>query len=232
MRKVILWKITIFVHITKKNIMKKLVLTFALSVVSVANISAQTAKQVIDNYVTALGGKQKLESVKTLSMKNTISVMGMEMEGKTVKKDNKFKSSQSMMGQEMVQVFDGEKGYADQMGQRMDFPADQVAKLKSAKLMDALGMNPEKMKTVEKKNVDGKDFVVLSSDDSKYYFDAKTNLLAKTEGDKGTMVISKYTDVDGIEFVEEMSIDAAGQQVTVKNSDIKINQPVSDDEFK
>ena len=158
--------------------------------------------------------------------------MGMEMEGKTVKKDNKFKSSQSMMGQEMVQVFDGEKGYADQMGQRMDFPADQVAKLKSAKLMDALGMNPEKMKTVEKKNVDGKDFVVLSSDDSKYYFDAKTNLLAKTEGDKGTMVISKYTDVDGIKFVEEMSIDAAGQQVTVKNSDIKINQPVSDDEFK
>ncbi len=118
------------------------------------------------------------------------------------------------------------------MGQRMDFPADQVAKLKSAKLMDALGMNPEKMKTVEKKNVDGKDFVVLSSDDSKYYFDAKTNLLAKTEGDKGTMVISKYTDVDGIKFVEEMSIDAAGQQVTVKNSDIKINQPVSDDEFK
>ena len=67
--------------------MKKLILTFALSVATVANISAQTAKQVIDNYVTALGGKQKLESVKTLSMKNTISVMGMEMEGKTVKKD-------------------------------------------------------------------------------------------------------------------------------------------------
>jgi hypothetical protein len=212
--------------------MKKLILTFALSVATVANISAQTAKQVIDNYVTALGGKQKLESVKTLSMKNTISVMGMEMEGKTVKKDNKFKSTQSMMGQEMSQVFDGEKGFANQMGQKMDFPADQVAKLKDAKIMDALGMNPEKMKTVEKKQIDGKDYIVLSSDDSKYYFDAKTNLLWKTEGDKGTMIISKYADIDGIKFVEEMSIDAAGQQVTVKNSDIKINQPVSDDEFK
>src|SRR6218665_1528664 len=212
--------------------MKKLVLTFALSVVTVANMSAQTAKQVIDNYVTALGGKQKLESVKTLSMKNTISVMGMEMEGKTVKKDNKFKSTQSMMGQEMSQVFDGEKGFANQMGQKMDFPADQVAKLKDAKIMDALGMSAEKMKTVEKKQIDGKDYIVLSSDDSKYYFDAKTNLLWKTEGDKGTMVISKYAGVDGIKFVEEMSIDAAGQQVTVKNSDIKINQPVSDEEFK
>ncbi len=212
--------------------MKKLILTFALSVATVANISAQTAKQVIDNYITALGGKQKLESVKTLSMKNTISVMGMEMEGKTVKKDNKFKSSQTMMGQEMVQVFDGEKGFANQMGQKVDFPADQVAKLKDAKLMEALGMNPDKMKTVEKKQVDGKDYIVLSSDDSKYYFDAKTNLLSKTEGDKGTMSISKYIDVDGIKFVEEMSIDAAGQQVSVKNSDIKVNQPVSDDEFK
>jgi len=212
--------------------MKKLILTFALSVATVANLSAQTAKQVIDNYVTALGGKQKLESVKTLSMKNTISVMGMEMEGKTVKKDNKFKSTQSMMGQEMSQVFDGEKGFANQMGQKIDFPADQVAKLKDAKLMDALGMNPEKMKTVEKKQIDGKDYIVLSSDDSKYYFDAKTNLLWKTEGDKGTMIISKYADIDGIKFVEEMSIDAAGQQVSVKNSDVKINQPVSDDEFK
>jgi len=212
--------------------MKKLVLAFAVSVLAVANMSAQTAKQVIDNYVTALGGKQKLESVKTLSMKNSISVMGMEMEGKTVKKDNKFKSTQTMMGQEMSQVFDGEKGFANQMGQKMDFPADQVAKLKDTKIMDALGMNPEKMKTVEKKQIDGKDYIVLSSDDSKYYFDAKTNLLWKTEGDKGTMIINKYADVDGIKFVEEMSIDAAGQQVTVKNSDIKINQPISDDEFK
>lgn len=215
--------------------MKKIILTFALSILMVANMTAQalpTAKQIIDNYVTALGGKQKLESVKTLSMKNTISVMGMEMEGKTVKKDNKFKSSQTMMGQEMVQVFDGEKGFANQMGQKMDFPADQVAKLKTSKLIDALGMDPAKIKTVEKKQIDGKDYYLLSSDDSKTYFDVKTGLLFKTENEKGNMTINKYADVDGIKFVEEMSVDAAGQQISIKNSDIKINQPVSDDEFK
>lgn len=191
-----------------------------------------TAKQIIDNYVTALGGKQKLEAVKTLSMKNTISVMGMEMEGKTLKKDNKFKSTQSMMGQEMVQVFDGEKGYASQMGQKMDLPADQITKLKTAKIMDALGMDPAKIKTVEKTQIEGKDFYLLSSDDSKSYFDVKTGLLFKTENEKGNMTINKYADVDGIKFVEEMSVDAAGQQISIKNSDIKINQPISDDEFK
>lgn len=215
--------------------MKRIILTFALSVMMVVTMSAQavpTAKQIIDNYVTVLGGKQKLEAVKTLSMKNTISVMGMEMEGKTLKKDNKFKSTQSMMGQEMVQVFDGEKGYASQMGQKMDLPADQISKLKTAKIMDALGLDPAKIKTVEKTQIDGKDYYLLSSDDSKSYFDVKTGLLFKTENEKGNMTINKYTDVDGIKFVEEMSVDAAGQQISVKNSDIKINQPISDDEFK
>lgn len=203
-----------------------------MMVVTMSAQAVPTAKQIIDNYVTALGGKQKLEAVKTLSMKNTISVMGMEMEGKTLKKDNKFKSTQSMMGQEMVQVFDGEKGYASQMGQKMDLPADQITKLKTAKIMDALGMDPAKIKTVEKTQIDGKDYYLLSSDDSKSYFDVKTGLLFKTENEKGNMTINKYADVDGIKFVEEMSVDAAGQQISIKNSDIKINQPISDDEFK
>ena len=53
--------------------MKKIIMSFALSLLFAANMMAQnvpTAKQIIDNYITALGGKQKLESVKTLSMKN------------------------------------------------------------------------------------------------------------------------------------------------------------------
>lgn len=215
--------------------MKKLIVSFALSLLFAANMMAQnvpTAKQVIDNYITALGGKQKLESVKTLTMKNTLSVMGMDMEGKTVKKDNKFKSTQTMMGQEMVQMFDGEKGYANQMGQKMDFTADQVAKMKTAKIIEALAMDPAKIKTVEKKQIDGKDFYVLSSDDTKSYFDVKTGLLEKSEGDKGTMNITKYADVEGIKFVEEMTLNAAGQEIKIKNSDIKINQPISDEEFK
>ena len=214
---------------------KKIILSFVLFLFFVANMAAQnlpTAQQVIDNYIVALGGKEKLESIKTLSLKNNISVMGMEMEGKTIKKDNKFKSTQSMMGQEMVQLFDGEKGYASQMGQKIDFPADQVEKMKKAKIMDALGMDASKMKPVEKTAIDGKNYYVLTSDDSKYYFDTATNLLYKTESDKGNMTIEKYTDLNGIKFVEEMKIEAGGQEISVKNSDIQINPNISDEDFK
>ena len=34
------------------------------------------------------------------------------------------------MGQEMVQVFDGEKGYMMQTGQRMDLPAPAIEEAK------------------------------------------------------------------------------------------------------
>ncbi|MCG2793005.1 MAG: hypothetical protein L6262_05615 [Weeksellaceae bacterium] len=215
--------------------MKRIILAFAVSVMMIANMAAQTmptAKQIIDNYVSAVGGRQKLESVKTLSMKNTINAMGMEFEGKTIKKDNKYKSTQDVMGQEWVQIFDGEKGYANQMGQKVDFPADQIAKLKTAKVMEALGLDPTKIKTVEKQQLDGKDYYLLTSDDSKYYFDVATGLLYKTDSAKGGTTINKYTDVDGIKFFEEMTMDMGGQEINVKNSEIKINPPISDDEFK
>ena len=56
----------------------------------------------------------------------------------TKKLGNKFKSVQSFMGKEMVQLFDGEKGYFDQMGTKTDIPADKIAELKKGKPMDAM----------------------------------------------------------------------------------------------
>ena len=43
---------------------------------------------------------------------------------------NKSKTVQKIMGQEMVQVFDGEKGYMMQAGQRMDLPAPAIEEAK------------------------------------------------------------------------------------------------------
>jgi hypothetical protein len=49
-------------------------------------------------------------------------------------------------------------------------------------------------------------------------------LLYKTEGDKGTMTINKYAMLMESKFVEEMSIDAAGQHVDAK---IPISKSIS-----
>ena len=85
--------------------------TSTATVKSAASTSQITPKQVIDNYIAALGGKAKLEAVKSTIIENTIVAQGMEINSTTKKMGNKFKSVQSVMGQEMTQVFDGEKGY-------------------------------------------------------------------------------------------------------------------------
>lgn len=61
--------------------MKKLtigLLTVA-AVISIQSIKAQTADEVIDRYVTALGGKEKLLSLKSVKMTGNLNVEGLEV---------------------------------------------------------------------------------------------------------------------------------------------------------
>ncbi|MBP7173847.1 MAG: insulinase family protein [Cloacibacterium sp.] len=144
--------------------------------------SSLTAQQVIDNYIVALGGKAKLEAVKTLKMNSVMKMMGMEISGTEIKMaPNKTKRTQSMMGQESVQVFDGTKGYMTQAGNKMDMPAPMVEKMKEARIIEALSMDAGKIKTVEKTTVDGKELIVMTSEKGKSFFDAKTGLLVKSQ---------------------------------------------------
>lgn len=197
------------------------------------NISvAPTAKEVIDNYIKALGGKDKLEAVKTVILEQTMTVQGMDVSMVTKKMGNKFKSVQSVMGQEMTQVFDGEKGYANQMGTKMDLPADKIGDLKKAKVIDALSFDPATFTKVEAQKVDGKDYNVLTSDKGKYYFDAVTGLLYKTETKEATVVVKNYMTVDGIKFPSDIDANGQGQNITIKTSKVTLNSGVTDADFK
>ncbi|MEI7489214.1 MAG: hypothetical protein WCJ72_17740, partial [Chryseobacterium sp.] len=74
--------------------MKKIIIPFFCAVLFSTSVAAQkttaapvkteavksklTSKELIDNYLKALGGKDKLETVKTTITDNTLSVQGME----------------------------------------------------------------------------------------------------------------------------------------------------------
>ncbi|MCY0968662.1 hypothetical protein [Chryseobacterium wangxinyae] len=206
--------------------------TSTATVKSTASTSQITPKQVIDNYLTALGGKAKLEAVKSTIIENTINAQGMEINSTTKKMGNKFKSVQSVMGQEMTQVFDGEKGYMNQMGTKTDFPANQIADLKNSKTIDALGYDASKFQTVTVEKIDGKDYNVLSSDKGKFYFDAATGLLFKAGTGQGDAIMKSYITVDGIKFPELIEAEGAGQKVTIKTNKVTLNSGVSDADFK
>lgn len=78
-----------------------------------------SAEQVIDKYIQAIGGKEKLMAIKDESLSMEASVQGMTLEMVSLKKDpGKVKISVTAMGNEVQsQVFDGKKGKVTQQGQ-------------------------------------------------------------------------------------------------------------------
>ena len=56
----------------------KMGITLILAASSFSAIRAQTADEIVNKYVDALGGKEKLQQIKTVYMENTTQVMGNE----------------------------------------------------------------------------------------------------------------------------------------------------------
>lgn len=231
--------------------MKNIIIPFFCAVLFSAPAAAQTAgtvgvkteavkskytpKEVIDNYLKGIGGKDKLESVRTVMIENSITGAGMPGEiGMTAKRmGNKFKSEQTFMGQVVSsQFFDGEKGYLQKMGQKTEIPADKIAEYKKGKVIDALAYDAANYSSVTVEKLDGKDYNVLTSDRGKFYFDASTGLLYKSVGKEGSAIIKSYMTVDGIKFPQEIQAEGNRPQVTIKTTKVILNSGVTDADFK
>ncbi|KXH85613.1 hypothetical protein [Chryseobacterium kwangjuense] len=194
--------------------------------------SKLTPNQIVDNYFKALGGKAKLEAVKSSITDNTLNVQGMDVTMSTMKQGNKFKSVQTAMGQKVTQVFDGEKGYVERGGQKSDFPAETIADLKKGTTIEALAFNPASFKEVTVEKMGDKDYNVLSSDKGKFFFDPATGLLYSSVAGEGTVTVKNYMTVDGLKFPSEVDIEGKGQKMTIKTTKVVLNTGVSDADFK
>lgn len=56
----------------------KMGMAFMLAIVSMSVLHAQTVDEIVNKYVDAIGGKDKLQQIKTVYMENTSQVMGSE----------------------------------------------------------------------------------------------------------------------------------------------------------
>ncbi len=195
--------------------------------------SAVSAKEVVDNYFKALGGKEKMEAVKTISMESTTKMMGMEIKGYVKKMaPNKVRQEQDMMGQKMLQVFDGENGYMDQGGNKMPLPPQAVEALKDSKIIEALNFKLKDDATVEEATIEGKTYYVLTEGDAKSYFDKETGLLYRSVSAKSDAIFSEYKAFDGIKFPLKTTISANDQNIEIIVSNIVLNKGVTEADFK
>jgi outer membrane lipoprotein-sorting protein len=98
----------------KNRLMKMMKMGMAamLTLTVFGGVQAQTADEIVNKYINAIGGKDKLEQIKTVYMENTVQVMGNEGPSKTSVVNGKaFRLESEVNGQKMVQVFTDKGGW-------------------------------------------------------------------------------------------------------------------------
>ncbi|GAB3779597.1 hypothetical protein GCM10028818_30410 [Spirosoma horti] len=228
-------------------------LAVAMAALVSAGAYAQTADEIIDKHVTALGGMDKLKGVSTLVTERSLSVQGMEIPSKTTIVVGKaMRSESSVMGNSMIQVVNGTTGWMlrptmmQGTGEPEDMPADQLKQQMGQ--LDPFGPlvnykeKGNKVDLVGKEKVDGKDAYHLKVTTKEgqtvdEYIDASTYLVSKVKmvmnGQEGEMGFSDYKDVEGIKFPNTMEI--ANPQMgtlTMVTTKLTINPKVDEAIFK
>ncbi|HMO40338.1 MAG TPA: insulinase family protein [Saprospiraceae bacterium] len=210
-----------------------------------------TAQQVIDNYVKAIGGKEKLMQVQDVTMTMKTSLQGMSFESIMQQKaTGKLALSVVMNGMTMQeQRFDGEKGMVAQMGQKQPVEGKDLESLRRqaipfsemhyAKLGYQLSLKG--IEQVEGKNAYQIEVKVSDTDIVTEFYDTETGLKIRAitvvsgGGNTATIIndLSDYKEVNGILFPHTVVVTGAAP-VPLKSevTDIKINTGLDDSVFK
>jgi len=207
-----------------------------------------TASDVIDNYLKAIGGRDKINNIKDLSY----TAKG-EVQGQGIELMNKYKaphhllltitltSSNTVVQKELV---NGDSVSVMSMGQQQ--PLDEATKKRikesAIPFPEIQYSSPGNEISLEPMmaEVDGKEAYVVNINPNskttiKEYFDAKTGLKIKqeikTEGGQSSYSYSDYKEVDGIMFPYSYTI-ISQVEIPLKVTDLKINSGLKDDDFK
>ena len=204
-----------------------------------------TVKSVLDNYIKAIGGEKAVKAVKTVAMTGSTTIpQAPSPLTFTSKVDSKGKMMDELaMGTMslMKQVVNEKESYASQQGQKMKLEGEALAKAKAGAVpfeeltfatrtdLVLTGIEP----------INGSDAYALKNGDATLYYDVKTGLkIADSDtqdqgGKKVTMMTyyNDYRDVNGLKFPFNI-IKNIGIELDIKIADVKINEGVSDADFK
>jgi hypothetical protein len=169
---------------------------FIMTMVFAQFANAQTADDVVGKYITAMGGKEKLNALKTVKMEGNLSVMGNDVAIVITKKHLVgMRVDISVMGTENYQVVTPAKGIVFMPVQGMSEPTEMPEEqLKSAigqlDIQGSLVDYKEKGTAIElvgKEKVDGEDCSNLKATFksglvSNFFISDKTGFIVKTTG--------------------------------------------------
>ena len=231
--------------------MKKILL-ITTCLLMTAVINAQSLEEIVKKY-SAANKLDQLSGKQTIKITATLSMMGMDMPMEMwMKNPNKIKTVTNMGGQEMIQVFDGEKGYAvnPMAGSTVpvEMTADQIKEIQRNNVfhnyLDSY-LKEGKLTLEGEDNVNGKPVfkikAALEGETTAYLFIDKSDyLLLKTTTDitQGGMAMtleaipSDYTDNNGVFLPMKTTTMVSGMEIITIFNKVEVDIPIDDSVFK
>lgn len=199
-----------------------------------------TVQTVFANYLEAIGGADKVKAVKSLMITSEAEVQGMTLEMVNKVKEGYLSSEQKMMGTVMSkQVITPKMGYAIMQGQKSDITGEELkdAQAEAVPFAELKADDTAVLTGIE--SINGVDAYGVKVGNTTTFYDTTTGLKVavvqemEQMGQKMQQVVnySDYKEVKGIKFpfVQSMNV---GIEIEMKVKEIKVNEGVSDADFK
>jgi zinc protease len=208
-----------------------------------------TAAKVLDNYLAAIGGEEKIRAIQDVKMVMKADMQGRELQITAVKKaPNKSKQEVTMGGMAvMSSVYNGTDASMNSMGQKapidekmkkdMAFEAAIISEL-TIKDME-LSAELIGVESIEGSNAYAVEVTKPSGSKTTYYYDAESGLRVRTsetiQTPQGEMVqesdLSEYKEVDGVKFPFTITLPMGPMKMTANAESIELNTGIEDSEF-
>lgn len=201
-----------------------------------------TTETVLDKYVRALGGKERLHAIQDISREMTASIMGQQITINSIQKAPNLRLEKTSMGSMIIsqQLFDGTKAViVSQMGRQelTEGPEFEQIKMQSAINHE---LNHEELGI--RKNLVG----IEQTDDSNAYkievispsgltsyefYALDTGLKIKTVSESTVVSYSDYREVNGLMFPHKIVQQAGPQLLEMNIVKMQVNTGLTKDMF-
>lgn len=201
-----------------------------------------TAQTVLNNYINVIGGEKAVKNVKTLAIMSAGTIQGTPLELVVKTAPKKLGVEMKAMGMVMMkQVVNEKEAYMVQQGQRKDFTGEDLKDMQAdATTFKELALLIDKDVTLTGiENINGADAYAIKNGKSTLYYDVKTGfkVAEAKEMEQGgqkmtqTTYYQDYKDVKGLKFPYK-TIMNVGIEIELITSEVKINEGVTDADFK
>lgn len=208
-----------------------------------------TAQKVIEQYIEAIGGRDKINDIREIKQTASVSMGPQTIQVEEYRKKPNMMASRTLMNGNLVQeqVFDGEQATVTSMGQTRELSGEQLESMKFQSRMhkylryDELGVEISLKGTEDVEGSPAYKVKVTNPDGMVRYdfYDVNSGLRVKTTQTVHTpedevtqaQIFSDYREVKGVKFPYHVEISGM-RDMTMKIDSIQVNEGIPQEVFQ